>query len=294
MNNINNMINMMYNNNNGQMMNNIGINQIGINNQTNLMNYSAMNTTTQNVKNIIEPYEKRIKELEEIIRQKDFEIAVLKQKLNKKKANDMNINNQINMINMNNPINMMNVNNQMNMINMNNPMNMFCPNIDEIIPKGKKLFLKVKFENNEYDIDCFQRDKASILRDKVQINKLFFDFVFNFKRINMGQTFEENGIYNDTGIIEVKPIIHLIFDFNEIKYGLNLSQDCPLDIAIYHYLIELKDPFLLKVFANNGKKIDFIFNATRLNIKEETPLYKIFKNAFNIIRVISFGNLIIK
>ena len=52
MNNINNMINMMYNNNNGQMMNNIGINPIGINIQTNLMNYSAMNTTTQNVKNI--------------------------------------------------------------------------------------------------------------------------------------------------------------------------------------------------------------------------------------------------
>ena len=289
MNNINNMINMMYNNNNGQMMNNIGINPIGINIQTNLMNYSAMNTTTQNVKNIIEPYEKRIKELEEIIRQKDFEIAVLKQKLNKKKANDMNINNLMNTINMNNPINMMNVNNQMNMINMNNPMNMFCPNIDEIIPKGKKLFLKVKFENNEYDIDCFQRDKASILRDKVQINKLFFDFVFNFKMINMGQTFEENGIYTNTGIIEIKPIIQLIFNFNGIKYGLILSQDCPLDIAIYHYLIELKDPFLLKVFANNGKKIDFIFNATRLNIKEETPLYKIFKNAFNTIRVISYG-----
>ena len=289
MNNINNMINMMYNNNNGQMMNNIGINPIGINIQTNLMNYSAMNTTTQNVKNIIEPYEKRIKELEEIIRQKDFEIAVLKQKLNKKKANDMNINNLMNTINMNNPINMMNVNNQMNMINMNNPMNMFCPNIDELIQKGEKLLLKVKFENNEYDIDCFQRDKASILRDKVQINKLFFDFVFNFKMINMGQTFEENGIYTNTGIIEVKPIIQLIFNFNGIKYGLILSQDCPLDIAIYHYLIELKDPFLLKVFANNGKKIDFIFNATRLNIKEETPLYKIFKNAFNTIRVISYG-----
>ena len=285
MNNINNMINMMYNNNNGQMMNNIGINPIGINNQTNLMNYSAMNTTTQNVKNIIEPYEKRIKELEEIIRQKDFEIAVLKQKLNNKKVNDMNINNQMNMANMNNPINMMNVNNQMN-----NPMNMFCPNIDEIIQKGEKLFLKVKFENNEYDIDCFQRDKASILRDKVQINKQFFDFVFNFKRIKMGQTFEENGIYTNTGIIEVKPIIQLIFNFNEIRYGLNLSQDCPLDIAIYHYLIELKDPFLLKVFANDGKKIDFIFNATRLNIKEETPLYEIFKNAFcNTIRVISHG-----
>ena len=33
------------------------------------------------VKNIVEPYEKRIKELEEIIRTKGFEIAVLKQKI---------------------------------------------------------------------------------------------------------------------------------------------------------------------------------------------------------------------
>ena len=78
----NNMINIMYNNNNVIGMNNMGMNLFGINNPQNLMNQMAMDNTTLNVKNIIQPYENRIKELEEIIRQKDFKIAVLKQKLN--------------------------------------------------------------------------------------------------------------------------------------------------------------------------------------------------------------------
>ena len=42
-----------------------------------------MDQTALNVKSIIEPYENKIRELEEIIKQKDFEIIVLKQKLNK-------------------------------------------------------------------------------------------------------------------------------------------------------------------------------------------------------------------
>jgi len=79
----NNMINIMYNNNKVIGMNNMGgMNPMGINNPQNLMNQMTMDNTALNVKNIIQPYENRIKELEEIIRQKDFKIAVLKQKLN--------------------------------------------------------------------------------------------------------------------------------------------------------------------------------------------------------------------
>ena len=61
---------------NPMQMNNMGM--IGMNNQPNLMDQTALN-----VKSIIEPYENKIRELEEIIKQKDFEIIVLKQKLNK-------------------------------------------------------------------------------------------------------------------------------------------------------------------------------------------------------------------
>ena len=51
-------------------MNPMGMNQIGMINQQNFMN----GETAQNIKNIIEPYENKIRELEEIIKQKDFEI----------------------------------------------------------------------------------------------------------------------------------------------------------------------------------------------------------------------------
>ena len=59
---------------NPMIMNNM--NNMGINNQTNLMDENTLR-----IKNIIQPYENKIKELEEIIMQKDFEIAILKDKL---------------------------------------------------------------------------------------------------------------------------------------------------------------------------------------------------------------------
>ena len=86
-------------------MNQIGMNQMGMNFM--MMNNNAMNmdNTTLNVKKIVQPYENKIKELEEIIRQKNFEITVLKQKLNKNN----------NLMNMNiNPINPMIYNQNMN------------------------------------------------------------------------------------------------------------------------------------------------------------------------------------
>ena len=86
-------------------MNLMGINGMGMNNQFNQINAIDMNNTTLNIKNIVQPYENKIKELEEIIRQKDFEITVLKQKLNKNN----------NLMNMNiNPINPMIYNQNMN------------------------------------------------------------------------------------------------------------------------------------------------------------------------------------
>ena len=82
------------------IMNQMPMNQMDINNQFNQMNYIGMDNTTLNIRNIVQHYEKNIKELEELLRQKDFEITVLKQKLN-------NINPNNNFINMNigmNPI----------------------------------------------------------------------------------------------------------------------------------------------------------------------------------------------
>ena len=99
---MNNMNQMMGNMNMNPMMGNI--NPMGMNNQ--LMTNFAMDDTAMKIKAIIDPYEKKIIDLEKIIRQKDFEILVLKEKLNNYKNFQMNINN--NQMGMNN-------NNQMNM-----------------------------------------------------------------------------------------------------------------------------------------------------------------------------------
>ena len=184
-------------------------------------------------------------------------------------------------------MNMMN-NNPMNMMN-NIPMNMnmFFPNFNQFEnDKGRELKLKVKFENNEYDISCSESDKASILREKININKKGWDFIYNFKWINPELTFEENGIcLTDLDIckyivytighseIEIKPVMNLTFNFNSSKKCFILSHDCPLDIAIYYYLLKLNNPLFMKEVIND--RISFLFNGFKLNIREETPI-KIF------------------
>ena len=265
------MINIMYNNNKVIGMNNMGgMNPMEINNPQNLMNQMTMDNTALNVKNIIQPYENRIKELEEIIRQKDFEIAVLKQKLNNNNSNNINVNNPMNMV---------------NIMDMNNPMNLLMPNFNKY--KGKPLNLRVKYENNISDIVCFEFDKASILREKIKTNNAEGAFVYNFRWIDPELSFIENGIYNDGSIIEVKPIMNLSFDYNGIRNTIQLSDDCPFDFAIIYYLLSLNDVFILKEMINNSNKFEFIFNATKLNIKEKNPIGIKFING-NIINMVLY------
>ena len=133
-------MNPMMNNMNKNMEMNPMINNMNQNmgmNGINQSNFMYMDSTAQNIKSIIEPYEKKIRELEEIIKQKDFEIIVLKQKLN---------NNQNN-----------------NWINMNmNQMNMMVGNINNINQQmNKKIQLIIKSENNKLDIiSCLENIKC--------------------------------------------------------------------------------------------------------------------------------------
>ena len=124
-------------------MNNMGINQMNMNNQANFKDENALR-----IKNLIQPYENKIKELEEVIRQKDFEIAVLKDKLN---------NNNINMQNQ-------------NLMNMN-AMNMMMPNSNKDSGKmGKEIVVSyMNFENNilpEKNV-CFEEEMAYKLFDRM-------------------------------------------------------------------------------------------------------------------------------
>ena len=272
------MINNMYNNNNIIGMNNMGMNQMDINNQPNLMNGMSMDTTAQNIKNIIQPYENKIKQLEEIIRQKDFEITVLKQKLNNNKPNTMNNNN---------PLDFMDMNNQMNIMNMNIPLNiMMMPNI--IQNNEKTIFLELKCDNNTYNINCYQKDKVSILREKINFDKGKRGFTFNYKVLDEDLSFKENGIY-DYAKIEIKPVLNLFFNFLGEKYSIVLSKDCPLSIAISHFLLRMSNPFILQKIINNIEALTFLFNASNLNVKDQSPIDKIFENINPVITVVEAG-----
>lgn len=138
------------------IMNQMPMNQMDINSQFNQMNYIGMDNTTLNIRNIVQPYEKKIKELEELLRQKDFEITVLKQKLN-------NINPNNNFINMNIGMNPMMLNNNIN------PIVMIGNNNQQLEDKGEKIQLTLKSADEEFKIIFFDGDFPSDLVKKYNL-----------------------------------------------------------------------------------------------------------------------------
>ena len=162
---LNNNINPMINMNNPMM----GMNpMLGMNNMNNQSNIMYMDTTAQNIKSIIEPYENKIRQLEEIIKQKDFEILVLKQKLNQ---NNMHNNNFINM----------------------NQMNMMIGNINNLNQQiNNEIEILIKAENGKFSkVKCLENDKVSTIRDKI-IFQGFLTHDYNVIAENL--TIKEAGI----------------------------------------------------------------------------------------------------
>ena len=227
-------------------MNPMGMNQTGMNNQQNFMN----DETAQNIKNIIEPYENKIRELEEIIKQKDFEIIVLKQKLNN---NNMTNNNFMNI----NPM-MMNMNmNPMN--NNNNPL--------------KKHFLRIVSHDEGIVkiIECFENDKVSLLREKGNIKKGIL--TCNYEPIDEHLTIKKNEIKGGCTINITNKIYNIIFQTAiGNSYTLLLSQDCPIGFLIFIYCFKEK-----KLYDLWENKISFVYNARKLNFNDKTSI----KNVFN-------------
>lgn len=258
---------------NQMQMNQNGMNQMGMNNQFNQINQMNMDNTTLNIKNIVEPYEKKIKELEEIIRQKDFEITVLKQKLNS--SNNKNIMNMnINPINMNpNNINQMGINENFN-------------SNQQLELKGNNIKLFIKTDNEEFQINCFERDKISTIREKCNI--FGKELVYNYRILFENLTFSEFGI-KKYSTIEAKSINvqNIIFkDISGRVFNSALNDDCPLNIALMYYFIINGDPFQLILLINKKIQINFLYNANRFDYKDETPIGHIFKTPNPTVQVI--------
>ena len=253
--------------------NQMGLNNpmIGMNNQQNQMNGMIMDGTAQNIRNIIQPYENKIRELEEIIKQKDFEIIVLKQKLNN--SNISNINN----------INPMMINMNMNPFNIIGNMNQQKDN------KGKEICLKIISENKSELISCFRADKASVLNEKNNLNE--GTLIFNYKPIDYDKTIAANGIFDGSLIYVAHIIINIEFRHeNGITNIIPLSEDCPIRIALIYYYISLG---LMNFIMMEGfdKDILFLYNASQLKIEDKTPIKQIFNGTNPLVRVKLLNNL---
>ena len=180
---------------NNQMM---GMNNqmMGMNNQMVGMNNQMNDDISSRIKIIIEPYEKKIKDLEDQLRQKDFEIVVLKEKLFKAEKNSLNDNFQ-----------------GMNPFNMN--MGMIPPMINPIMnpinedPDIINLFFRFGEPIKEpIKQRCFIDDEFGFVQKKI-LKKLNITgngelkFIFNAKKANPKLTITELGITNNANIFVV-------------------------------------------------------------------------------------------
>ena len=224
------------------MMNNFGMNPMGMNpmqiNNMGMMGMgiqtNLMDQTAQDIKNIIQPYENKIRELEEIIKQKDFEIAVLKHKLNKNSNNA-------------------------NFMNMNPMMNMNIPPLN-----NNNNEISITIQSN---IKCKKNDKASIL-------SYYQRFTCNFRPILLDKTLEENGIHNGSIINLTDKIYTLKFEFSTgHKIILNLDGNCPFKQVVYFLCERYNDQNLYQQllkeqikFINNGEALN-IYDESPLKIK---------------------------
>ena len=246
------------------------MNPIGINNQNNQVNNLINNNMMMEeeeirVKNIVEPYEKKIKELEEIIRQKDFEISVLKYKL----FNFNNIQGNNNLLNIN-----MNMNNQMmNMRNIN------YPNINDEI--------NIKFidENNKKTLIKFSKyaKTKKLLAKYLNDNNRFSDirehiFTCNNNKLIPGLTLEMNNI-NDSSTIYVKrkKIFGLMFKYEGRYIHINLDENTSVCMAIIYFLLEIDREDLIVDLMNNKIHFTMIFNAETINVNEIKTIKEYFK-----------------
>ena len=262
----------MMNNMNNFGMNPMNINPLLMNNANNIgMNIqpNLMDNTALNIKSIIQPYENKIRELEEIIKQKDFEIIVLKQKLN-----TIQKNNFINM-NMMNPMMNMNMMNPMMNINVMNPSNLTF---------NDAIF--INFESNIKNFKCFKNEKISEIKKRLHL-------VYNYQPLEYDKTLEENGILNGSILGITDRVYNITFQIssNGIKKLIFLGGNCPINYAIKLFCELFKDKNVYQYILSN--KIRLIESAYIININDNRCLKDLFLSRYNPIILVNDGGGVI-
>ena len=252
------------------------------------------------IKSIVEPYEKKIRDLEDKLLQKDFEITVLKEKLFNAE---------------NNPSNFMNMGMNMGMgMGMEPPFmninNMFNNNFqvekeNDII----KFEFKISDTNQKIELRCFTDDEFGYVQEKVLKNLNVtgeIKFTFNGKPINQKLTVSESGMNNGSviditskggiggGRVSLKEIkkekeffssssspfkINIVFKTTQgLNTNMSFDENITIGLAIKKYLEKLgKENFIHSI----PKESCFLFNAQQLKPSDNIKLKDLFKGVYN-------------
>ena len=247
-------------------MNNFGMNPMGMNpllmnNMNNIgMNIQPnfMDNTALNIKSIIQPYENKIRELEEIIKQKDFEIIVLKQKLNNIQNNNMNM---------------------MNMNMMNQP-EMAFNNYNS----DNEILINIK--SNIKNIRCLKNDKVSEIKKSLILT-------YNYKPLSDEETLEKNGILNGSILGITDRVYNITFKTSSNKNNklIVLGGNCPINYAIKLFCELFKDKNVYQYILSN--KIRLIESAYIININDNRCLKDLFLSRYNPIILVNDGGAVI-
>ena len=247
---------------------------------------SMMDENINRIKDIIKPYEDKIKEQEEIIRKNTFQIILLKEKLKQKGKNNNNEQmNQMGMMMNSNMNNNINLDNDLIEITfqygMNNNQNVKCLN-DELIESVinrycKKSFLNRNFLefsfineiNNTYvtvsDLGLLN-NSIIFVRDKINFgmpnNFNFFNNLNNFNNMNnFDNNFNINNLNNDNDSnihIPDKEIINIIFSYRGDKNLIFFSSNSTLKDAFKEFIKRRQ------ISDEDSKNLTFLFNDKKL------------------------------
>ena len=311
----------MFNNNN--MLGNMNMNPMGMNNQ--LMTNFVMDETAMKIKSIIDPYEKKISELEKIIKQKDFEILVLKEKINKYKKNQMNMNNQNNMNNNLNMMNPMMANNNANWMdfynnndnNNNNNMNFGSFNLNnnqnQINPLLPNMNVSFNFNGMNFNESCNYDEKIKTVCGrfcrKMKINFKNYNFMWNSKVISSRRvsqlTIAQTGIVNNSKIsVKIKANDNFAKEETDsdgececesggLMYNCSFrdtsGQTRNVVINPEHSVSTLLKKYLFKIGESNefGKNnFVFIWNNSRIDYNDKTKIKKYFNDYTGNVKII--------
>ena len=130
-------------------------------------------------------------------------------------------------------------------------------------------------ENSGNYINFFEGDKASLIRQKFNINSYYL--TNNYKQIKEDLTIKENDITDLYVIKATNQIYNVIFSTTLGMTSIfRLDPDCSIGTAIIIYCFENK-----KVYDLIDERISFLYNAFKLRFNDKTHLKDHFKENIN-------------